>query len=133
MKFPKYELSMSASTCRYALCRPCSWANVKNCDVSAASVMKVVFQIQVARGALVCVSACLDSGVDGAATGDAAVVEELEADVLRMHRDLESDGPMATRASGSESFIAGKVEVSSKVGVEERKNGKKICASRLGP
>lgn len=67
--------------------------------------MKVVFQIQVARGALVCVSACLDWALDKAVTRDTAV-EEPEEDDLRIHKQLESDGPMAARTSGSENFIA---------------------------
>ena len=72
-------------------------------------MIKVVFQIQVARGALVCVSACLDSGLDEAAIRE-TVAEEPEADFLRIHRELERDAPMATRASGSDGFIARRVE-----------------------
>lgn len=74
-----------------------------------------MFQIHVARGALVCVLFCTDAGLDEVvATRDTAV---LEADVLRVHRQLESDAPMATRASESDSFIARGAEVRGKMGV----------------
>lgn len=84
----------------------------------------VVFQIHVARGALVCVSACLDSVPDEVTSRDAAVEE---ADDLRMHRQLESDAPMAKRASESDSFIARRrrAQVRSKVGVKKERIAQK--------
>lgn len=74
-------------------------------------MIKVVFQIQVARGALVSVSACLDSVLGEAAILDTAVDEADFKFVFRIHKASESDTPIATRARPSDCFIAVAVAV----------------------